>query len=407
LLERATGRAAHLIRWALLAGFVGCAAGALSAAFIETLDWATTSREARDWLVWLLPLAGLAVGIAYHHGGKGLERGSNLIIEQIHEHNTGIPLRMSPLIFAGSTVSHLFGASVGREGAALQLAAGVADPVGRRIGLNGPDRSLLLVTAIAGGFGSVFGVPVTGAVFALEVQRVGRIRYEGIIPAFVASIVGDATVRALGVEHTHYPSLPSFEWSFPLAWRMVLLGLAAGLVATGFVALTHRVRDTLNRLVRWYPLRPALGGVAVAALVLVFGWRDHQGLSIHLAQQAFAGSAAGFWPAKPLLTAVSVGSGFVGGEVIPMIVTGALLGASVGSLLGANVALCAMVGSVAVLAGAANTPLACVILGVELFGGSGVVLFGLACAVAYVSSGHRGIYGAQTVSAHKSGDGRG
>ena len=404
MFERVTGRAAHLIRWALLAAFVGCVAGALSAAFIEALDWATTSREARDWLVWLLPLAGLAVGSAYHYGGKGLERGSNLIVEQIRAHDTGIPLRMSPLIFVGSTVSHLFGASVGREGAALQLAAGVADPVGRRLGLSSPDRSLLLITAVAGGFGSVFGVPVTGAVFALEVPRIGRVRYERIVPAVVASFVGDATVSALGVEHTRYPSLPGFEWSLSLALRIVLLGFAAGLVAMGFVALTHKVRDVITRLVRWYPLRPALGGAAVAALVLVFGWRDHQGLSIHLAQQAFAGTAAGFWPAKPLLTAVSVGSGFVGGEVIPMVVTGALLGAFLGSILGANVALFAMVGSVAMLAGAANTPIACVVLGAELFGGSGVVLFALACAVAYVSSGHRGIYGAQNASAQSTGD---
>lgn len=403
MFERTAVRTAHLIRWALLAAVVGCVAGALSAAFIEALDWATSSREARDWLVWLLPVAGLAVGCAYHYGGRGLERGSTLIVEQIRAHDTGIPLRMSPLIFVGSTVSHLFGASVGREGAALQLAAGVADPVGRRLGLNSADRSLLLVAAVAGGFGSVFGVPVTGAVFALEVQRIGRVRYERIVPAVVASFVGDGTVRMIGVEHTHYPSLPGIDWSFSLAWRMVVLGLAAGLVAMGFVALTHRVRDVMTKLVRWYPLRPAVGGAAVAVLVLVFGWRDHQGLSIHLAQQAFAGTAAGFWPAKPFLTAVSVGTGFVGGEVIPMVVTGALLGASLGSILGANVALCAMVGSVAVLAGAANTPVACVILGMELFGGSGAVLFVLACTIAYVSSGRRGIYGAPSVPADGEG----
>ena len=399
----ALDRIRHIVRWAVLATFVGITAGALSAAFIETLDRATSAREARDWLVWLLPLAGLAVGCAYHYGGRGLERGSNLIIEQIHEHRTGVPLRMSPLIFVGSAVSHLFGASVGREGAALQLAAGVADPAGRRLGLDTHGRSLMLVAAVAGGFGSVFGVPVTGAVFALEVQRVGRVRYEAIVPAFVASLVGDATVRMLGVEHSAYPTLPSFVWSATLAWQVLLLGVVAGLVASAFVALTHGVRGVITRSVAWYPARPMIGGALVAALVLLFGWRDNQGLSIHLAQQAFAGSAAGQWPVKPLLTAISVGTGFVGGEVIPMVVTGALLGASVGSVLGGDVALFAMVGAVAVLAAAANTPLACVFLGVELFGGSGAVLFAVACAAAYVCSGHKGLYHAQTVSAHKSG----
>lgn len=396
-------RVTHILRWIALATCVGAIAGLLSAAFITSLEWSTDSRAERPWLVWLLPLAGLAVGLAYHHLGKGLERGSNLLIDQIHEHSRWIPVRMSVLIFVCSVISHLFGASVGREGAALQLAAGATDPISRRCGLDQHDRSIMLIAAIAGGFGSVFGVPVTGAVFALEVQRVGRVRYEAIIPAFTASLVGDATVRAVGVAHTHYPSLPVFDWSLSLALRIAVLGTVAGLVAMAFVSLTHTVRDTLARSISWYPARPMIGGALVSALVLVFGWRDHQGLSIPLAQHAFEGSAGGEWVVKPLLTAISVGSGFVGGEVIPLVVTGALLGGSAGSVFGGNIALFAMVGSTAVLAGAANTPLACVFLGIELFGGSGAVLFAVACALAYASSGHKGIYHAQPVSADKSG----
>jgi H+/Cl- antiporter ClcA len=396
-------RLTHVIRWVLLASFVGATAGVLSAAFITSLEWTTDTRSDRAWLVWLLPLAGLVVGLSYHYLGRDLERGSNLLIDQIHEHSRWIPVRMSVLIFVCSVISHLFGASVGREGAALQLAAGATDPISRRLGLDQHDRSIMLIAAIAGGFGSVFGVPVTGAVFALEVQRVGRVRYEAIIPAFTASLVGDAIVRALGVAHTQYPMLPAFEWSLSLALRVAILGVVAGLVAMAFVTLTHGVRASLARTITWYPARPMIGGTVVAALVMLFGWRDHQGLSIPLAQHAFEGSAGGQWPVKPFLTALSVGSGFVGGEVIPLVVTGALLGASTGSFLGGDVTVFAMVGSTAVLAGAANTPLACVFLGIELFGGSGAVLFAVACALAYVASGHKGIYHAQPVSADKSG----
>ena len=205
-------RAMHVARWVALAFLIGVLSGLLSAAFIEALNWATDTREGNNWLVFTLPLAGLLVGCSYHYLGPRLERGSNLIIDQIHSRSEWIPLRLTPLIFGASVVSHVAGGSTGREGAALQLAAGVTDPISKRLGLNPADRSLMLIAAIAGGFGSVFGVPVAGAVFALEVQRVGRVRYEALVPAFVASFVGDAVVRGLGVSHTHYPVMPKIAW---------------------------------------------------------------------------------------------------------------------------------------------------------------------------------------------------
>ena len=403
MIDAARERISHVVRWVVLAVPVGAVSGVLSAAFIVSLDWATDSREARDWSIWLLPLAGLVVGAAYKYLGPGLERGSNLVIEQIHTRDTPIPFRLVPLIFSASVVSHLAGASVGREGAAVQLAAGAADPFGRVLRLGPAERSLLLVTAVAAGFGSVFGVPVAGAVFALEVHRVGRVRYEALVPAFMASFVGDATVRWLGVEHSHYSTFIAPDWEISTAWRTVLLGLAAGLVALVFSGAVHAVRDVVTRLAHWSPLRPVLGGTVILGLVLLLDWRDYQGLSMQLAFEAHEGSAAGEWITKLVLTALSVGSGFVGGEVIPLVVVGSLLGASVGDLTGGNVATFAMLGAVAVLAGAANTPLACTILGLELFGGQGLMFFAVVCAVAYATSGRTGIYHAQYVSAPKSG----
>jgi H+/Cl- antiporter ClcA len=394
-------RAAHLARWVVLATCVGAASGVLSAAFIEALDWAGRTRGDAAWLVWLLPLGGFAVGASYHYLGKGLERGSNLLIEQIHGHTRWIPVRMSVLVFVCSVATHVVGGSAGREGAALQLAAGVTDPVSKRLGLRQADRAVMLVAAIAGGFGSVFGVPVTGAVFALEVQRVGRVRHEAIVPAFVASFVGDAVVRGIGTEHTHFPTVPAFAWDAALAAGLLLLGLAGGLAAMAFVGLTHSVRDVLARRVDWYPARPLVGGVIVAALVVALDWRDYSGLSLHLASNAFGGSVEGDSWAKLLLTAMTIGSGFVGGEFIPLLVIGALMGAGLADIIGADVALFAMAGALAVLAGATNTPVAMMILGMELFGGGGAV-FAVACVTAYACSGHKGIYHSQTVSAHKS-----
>ena len=394
-------RATHIVRWVALSAVVGSVAGLLSAAFIESLDWATRTRTSTDWLIWLLPLAGLVIGLAYHVLGRGLERGSNLIIEQIHDHSEWIPLRLTPLIFGASVIGHLFGASVGREGAALQLAAGATDPMSRALGLNNVDRSLMLITAVAGGFGSVFGVPVAGAVFALEVHRAGRVRYEALVPAFTASFLGDAVVRALGVHHAAFPRVPAFDWSTELALRVAVLGVVSGLVAILFVHLTHSVKRFTASIVPWPPLRPMLGGVALVALILAFDWRGYSGVSLPLALAAMHGAVGGQWLTKLALTSLSIGSGFVGGEVIPLFVIGSLVGASYAHVTGANVALFAVVGALAVLAAAANTPLACTLMGVELFGGQGLVLFALVCAAAYATSGRTGIYHAQRVSAPK------
>jgi H+/Cl- antiporter ClcA len=397
-------RAMHVARWVALAFVIGVLSGLLSAAFIGSLNWATDTRNANEWLVYTLPLAGLIVGCSYHYLGRGLERGSNLIIDQIHSHSEWIPLRLTPIIFGASVVSHVAGGSTGREGAALQLAAGVTDPISKRLGFEPADRSLMLIAAIAGGFGSVFGVPVAGAVFALEVQRVGRVRYEALVPAFVASFVGDAVVRGLGVKHTHYPHMPDIEWSASLAWKVVLFGLIGGLIALLFVRLTHIIKDLMKKYVAWYPARPVIGGTLLAILILAFGWRDYSGLSIPLALEAMNGSVAGQWGTKLLLTSLTIGSGFVGGEFIPLFVIGALAGASFAHIIGANVAVFALIGSLTVLSGATNTPIACTLIGIELFGGHGVIFFAIACATAYATSGHTGIYHAQRVGAHKSGN---
>ena len=403
MLQEPLSRAIHLARWVALAVLVGIISGVLSAAFIESLNWATNTRTSNDWIVFTLPLAGLLVGASYHYLGRGLERGSNLLVDQIHSHSEWIPFRLTPLIFAASVVSHLAGGSTGREGAALQLAAGATDPISRRLGLDPADRSIMLITAIAGGFGSVFGVPFAGAVFALEVQRIGRVRYEALVPAFVASLVGNSVVRALGVEHTHYPHFVGSWTGFDLT-KVAIFGLIAGLIALGFVRLTHLIKDTMKKYVSWYPARPMIGGVILAVLIVACGWRDYQGLSIPLLLNAMDGTTSGHFEVKLLLTAITIGTGFVGGEVIPLFVIGALAGATFGSLIGNNVALFAIVGSVAVLAGAANTPLACAILGIELFGGNGAILFGVVCVAAYATSGHTGIYHAQKIVANKSGE---
>lgn len=402
--QQAFAATVALARLAVLGGLVGVIAGLASAGFLASLDWATTTRERHGWLLWLLPLAGFVVGAAYHYGGGRSGRGNALVIEEIHQPAEFLPRRMAPLIFAATIVTHLFGGSAGREGTALQMSASLTDASARALRITPAERRLLLIAALSGGFGAVFGVPVAGVAFGLEVQTIGRLRYDALLPALVASVVGDAVVAACGVDHSAFPAVDAVSLGPLLVAKLVAAGVAFGVIARAFVASVHGVRSLATRLVAWPPLRPVCGGLAVIGLTGALGTRDYLGLSIPLATAALAGGAGiaayGF-AAKLALTALTLGSGFQGGEVTPLFVIGATAGVSVARLLGAPVALLAAVGFVAVFAAAANTPLACTLMAVELFGAQLALPALIGCVVAYLCSSHQGIYATQRVDSAK------
>ncbi len=394
----------HLLRWIVLGVASGVLAGLASFAFLETLDRVTEVRVDEPWLVWLLPIAGLVIGFVYHRWGGRSSGGSALLLEEIHQPTAWVPRRMAPLVFAGTVASHLFGASVGREGTALQMSGSLSDLLARHLRLRPEDRRLLLIAAIAGGFGSVFGVPMAGAVFAMEVQSIGRVRYEALVPALAASIVGDLVVGGLGYDHPARPQLDLPVDGVLLA-KVAAAGLAFGLVSTAFSWLTHLIKGTTERWVAWSPARLALGGVATLVLVGLVG-RDSLGLSLPLVDHTLAGIDPGFeaFALKLVFTAVVLGCGFPGGEVTPLFVIGATLGGALAGPLGLDVRVLGAVGFVAVFAGAANTPLACTIMGAELFGSGSVVVMAVGCVVAYVASSHRGIYATQRIDTAKGPD---
>ncbi len=394
----------HLLRGVLLGAVVGLLAGLSSAAFLQSLTWATTFRVDHEWMLLLLPAAGLMIGLAYHYLGGRSAGGNSLIIDEIHEPTAWVPRRMAPLVFLGTVVTHLFGGSAGREGTAIQMSGSLTDAFSRLVRLKPEDRRLMLIAALAGGFGAVFGVPIAGCVFGLEVQAVGRMRYDALVPALSASLVGDLVVRAVGVKHTLLPQLAEVHVTAGLAGKVAIAGLAFGLASIAFIELTHGLKRVFGSLVIWPPARPMIAGFALIGLVALVGNRDYLGLSLPLITKATAGGAgivAGAFALKLLFTAVTLGAGFPGGEVTPLFVIGATLGVTIGRLLGVPVPLMAAIGFVAVFAGAANTPLACTVMGVELFGGGGVSLFAIACVVSYIFSSHRGIYGAQRIDSSK------
>ncbi|MCE9548443.1 MAG: voltage-gated chloride channel family protein [Planctomycetia bacterium] len=419
----------YVVKWLLIAAPLGAAVGSLVALFLWLLDKVTDFRWEHPWILFLLPAGGVAIGLMYRLLGRSVEGGSNLIVEQIHEPGGGIPSRMAPLVLIGTIITHLFGGSAGREGTAVQMGGSLASTFCRWLRLNEADTRILLMAGVAAGFGAVFGTPLSGAVFAMEVLAIGTLNYQALIPCLAASIIGDAVTSAWGIQHSHYrilagsgasliPHAPGLNWL--LLGKVAIAALVFGLASVLFSELAHSAQRIFKRLVRWPVLRPALGGLVIIALVYLVGTRDYLGLGVSAdpvhpnavtIQSCFLVGGATWWSWwwKILFTVVTISSGFKGGEVTPLFFIGAALGNVLARILGAPVDLFAGLGFVAVFAGAANTPLACTLMAVELFApGNGellssgfVVYAAVACCFAYLISGHSGIYLSQRIGSPK------
>ncbi len=406
----------QLLWWTLLVVPVGVLAGSASAFFLWSLDRVTEIRWHNGWLLFLLPVAGVAVGWLYHRFGGAAAGGNNLIIEQIHQPGGGVPRRMAPLVLVGTLITHLFGGSAGREGTAVQMGGSLASAFARVCRLSEENLRVVLLAGVAAGFGSVFGTPLTGAIFAMEVLVVGRMRYDALIPVLVASLVGDWTCTAWGIGHAHYHidfgsgAGRALHFDGALVAKVVLAAAAFGLVSRLFSELTHSLQHGFQRLVPKVWLRPAVGALLVIGLAYALGTRDYLGLGVRpelpdsvtlLSAFEAGGTSPWSWWWKLLFTAITLSAGFKGGEVTPLFFIGATLGNTLAVLLGAPVDLFAGLGFVAVFAGAANTPLACTVMGIELFGAQHGVYFAAACFVAYHFSGHSGIYLSQRIGVAK------
>lgn len=411
------GNVVQLLRWSLLIIPVAILAGSASALFLWSLDLVTQCRFQHGWLLFLLPVAGILVAMVYRWIGGSAERGNNLIVEEIHEAGGGVPARMAPLILASTLVTHLFGGSAGREGTAVQMGGSLASAFGRIFGIQNQTMQMLLMCGVAAGFGSVFGTPMAGAVFAMEVLAVGRIEYQALIPTLIAAVVGDFTCTAWGIKHTAYHiSLPDatalasgFHIDLLLLAKAVIAGIAFGTVSRLFSEMTHYLQKSF-KLIPWFWARPVVGGLVVIGLVYLVGTRDYLGIGVTSPDPAGVSLVSAFQPGgaspwswwwKILFTAVTLSCGFKGGEVTPLFFIGATLGNTLAWLLHAPVDLFAGLGFIAVFAGSANTPLACTIMGAELFGSTYFIYYATACYIAYYFSGHSGIYLSQRVAVPK------
>ncbi len=398
-------RANALLQWIGLGAAVGVACGVASAVFLLLLERATDFRNSHELVIYTLPVAGVVIGLVYERWGKAIKGGNNLILDSIHEDSPQIPLRMAPMVLIGTVLTHLFGGSAGREGTAVQMGASLADEIAHRLRVKKETRRHLLAAGMAGGFGSVFGTPVAGAVFGMEVVSIGRIGYDALLPALVASVVGDFVTRAIGVVHTPYPQIGHVELTPLVLAKLGVVGVAMALATIAFVELTHRLKHLLEAKVPRLPIRMFIGGAAIVVMWKLIGTSDYLGLGVPTIVRSFSDPTLPWFAfaAKLVFTAVTLSAGFLGGEVTPLFFVGATLGSVLARLLGLPIELGAGLGLAAVFGAAANTPLALSIMAVELLGSSAFPHVMIVAVIAFLLSGHRGIYPGQRLHLRKHG----
>lgn len=381
-----------LIQWCLIAIIIGALSGFASVAFLKSVDWAIAFRRSNDWLIAFLPFVGYGLSVFYNNYGESVQKGNNLVLDEVHSPQKKIPFRMVPMIFISTVLAHLFGASVGREGAAVQMGAGISDQFSKIIS----DRKMILKMGMSAGFASVFGAPISGAIFGFEVLYVGSIFYDSLLPCLVAAIVGYYTSVLLGVGHVDFfhAAIPAVDATN--IFTSIVAGIFFGYAAKFFIFCIESAKVIFSKLIKNSNYRPFFGGLIVAALYFLIGSDRYHSLGEEIIHASFTEKVYPWdFLGKILMTTFSVGSGFRGGEVMSLFYIGSTLGNTLSSFLPMNYPVLAALGFVSVFAGALNTPMTAVILAFEFFGSKIGIYASLSVVTAYLFSGARGIYHSQ------------
>ncbi|RTY83388.1 chloride channel protein [Flavobacterium sp. ZB4P23] len=401
-LEKTNKITTLLFKWIFIGALIGVFSGSVSAFFLVALEWVTQTRDNNNWIIWLLPIGGLAIGLGYYYWGESVVKGNNLLLKEYENPQQIIPFKMAPLVLFGTLITHLFGGSAGREGTAVQMGGAIADQFTKLFQLDVSERKTILILGISAGFASIFGTPLAGALFALEVVFFSKINLKSILLSFFVAYIAYFTVELWQVQHTHYaiPFVPSITF-ITLFW-VVLVSILFGLVAMLFSRSTHFWGRLFSKTISFPPLRPFVGGCFIALAVYFIGTTKYIGLGVPMIIEAFSNPNASYdFLLKILFTGFTLGAGFKGGEVTPLFFVGATLGSALSLVVPLPIALLAGMGFVAVFSGATHTPIACTVMGMELFGIESGIFIGIACVLAYFTSGSVGIYNAQIVKGAK------
>ena len=400
-MERLKERVAHigqyavtLLKWMVLGGVIGLVGGIIGSLFHIGVDAATQVRLAHPWVLYLMPVGGLAI-VGLYRLTKTEGKGTNDIIASVH-FGEQVPGLLVPVIFVSTVITHLCGGSAGREGAALQIGGGIGYQAGRLLRLGEKDLPLATLCGMSGVFAALFGTPLTATVFALEVISVGVLYYAGLVPCLTAALTGYLVSVLMGVPPTRFTvTVPGLEVRTMLL--VMVLALLCAVVSILFCRGLHGVEHLLKRTLKNPYLRVAVGAAVLIGLTLLTNG-DYNGAGMEVIGRAIAGQADPWaWVWKLLFTAITIGCGFKGGEVVPSFFVGAAFGCVAAGWLGLPAGFGAAMGLVSVFCGAVNCPLASIILSVELFGSGDLLYFAMACSISYLISGYCGLYSSQTI----------
>ena len=389
--------ASTFVKWLALATLLGGIGGVVGSIFHMAVDFATETREAHGFLIWLLPLGGLLIVAIYRgaHATKGYD--TNRIIEAA-DTDKSVPFIMAPLIFVGTVITHLFGGSAGREGAALQIGGSIGYGIGKIFKLDKKDLHIIVMVGMSALFAALFGTPVTAAIFAIEVVSVGVMHYAGLVPCVISSFVASFIARLFGLSPVKFDFVPVPELTLTVMVKTLVLALLCAFVSIGFCLSLEVMEKLFKKYFKNTYLRVAVGGIALALLSFVLGTHDYNGAGMNVIEAALSGEAR--WEAfalKILFTAITVAAGFKGGEIVPTFFIGSTFGCVMAGLLGLNPAFGAAIGFVALFCSVVNCPAASLILAVEVFGCESLMLFAIAVAVSFMMSGYTGLYRSQRI----------
>ena len=385
------------LKWLLFACVIGVVVGLVSISFYYAFDFVTDLRLAHPWLLFLLPLGGVAIILVYRISGMENDRGTNFVLLAVRE-NTALPLRTAPLVYISTLITHLLGGSSGREGAILQIGGSISASIGRAMHLDDKDSRIITMCGMSAAFAALFGTPIAAAVFAMEIVSVGVMYYAAIVPCVLSAIIGVGLAETLSVAPTAFHVLGMPQTSALLLLQVIAMGVLGAMVSMLFCRAMHLAPALYDKFLPNHLVRAAVGGALVVVLTLIIGSRDYNGAGTQLIAAALAGNAEPeAFLLKILLTALTLGAGFKGGEIVPAFFTGSTFGCAAASLIGLSPSFGAALGMIAVFCGVTNCPLTSILLAFELFGGEQLSMFALVCAISYMLSGYYSLYSEQKI----------
>lgn len=386
-----------LLHWLVIAAVTGLVVGGFGALFAHCMNWVTQFRTEHDYIIFLLPVAGVFIVFLYSALKYKNDKGTNLVLSTIHA-QAEVPIKMAPLIFLSTIITHLFGGSAGREGAALQLGGSIGNQIGRMLRVDEKDKRVVVMCGMSAAFAAVFGTPMAAAIFSMEVVSVGVMYYAALVPCVFSALIASSFAVTMGInpESFRIHKFPALEIIPSL--EIIFLAALCGGLSVLFCILLHKTGDLYRKYLKNPYMRIITAGILVVGITLLIGNRDYNGAGTGLIEMAMEGKSFPFaFLIKMVLTALTIEAGFKGGEIVPSFAVGATFGCLFGRIIGLSPSLCAAAGMISLFCGVTNCPITSILISFELFGYEAVPYLLMAVAVSYMTSGYYGLYEDQTI----------